>query len=336
MRHSAKTKTVKVMALVVGLMLVFATISQAASQMKFNHVFAPDSPEDISIKAFAKNVGERTNGEIQIEVYPSGQLGDIQPSFQNLSLGFIDFFMIDISLLGYIKGQEGFFIGQVPYLFNTVEDARRIYNSDVFAPIYEKLRNEKGIRVLAVRGDRSPRAINTTKGPIFNLSDCKGIKIRVLPNPISIRTFELWGFKPTPVNWSELFMALKQGLVDGQDNGLDMTVPSKFYEVTNYYAYSNHVHSLQGWYISEKSWNKLQNKYQQILLEEATKAGDILTQLRIKRERDFLNTILKAGLKVTIPNRNEFREATKDMYKEWEGKYWPEGMVEKIRSLQQE
>jgi tripartite ATP-independent transporter DctP family solute receptor len=333
MKHNSKIVVITI--IVMGLMFI-GKAADCATQLKFNHIFAPESLEDRSVKFFASNVEKKSNGSIKVDVFPASQLGDIQPSFQNLTLGVIDLFLVDISLVGYLKGHEDFFIGQVPYLFNSVEDARRIYNSEVFAPVYEKLRKEKGIRVLAVRGDRSPRVINTTKGPIFELSDCKGIKIRVLPNELSIRTFELWGFKPTPVNWAELFMALKQGLVDGQDNGLDVTVPGKFYEVANYYAYSNHVQSLFGWYVSEKTWNKIPENIQKILSEEAMNAGDMLTQLRTKQEQDDLNTILKAGLKITIPNRFAFREATKNLYKEFEGKYWPEGMVEKIRLMQKE
>ena len=320
--------------IVAGLLILFPVAGEAATTLKFAHVFAPGSLEDRCINSFAQQVEKRTNGEIKYQIFPAGQLGDIPASYQGMSIGTIDNFFVEITLLGYLKGHEEFFVGQVPYLFDTVEDARRIYNSEAYAPLFERVRKEKGIRVLAVRGDRASRSINTTKGPIFTPADCKDIKIRVMPIPVSIKNFEAWGFKPTPVAWNELFMALKQGLVEGQDNGLDVTVPNKFYEVARYYAIADQVHSLYGWYMSEKAWNKIPEKYRKIFVEEAKTAGDLETELGIQRQIDDLNTMLKAGVRVTIPNRFAFREASKDVYKEFEGKLWPAGLVEKIRAMQ--
>ncbi len=320
--------------LLFGALIFIALPGEAAMTLKFAHVFAPGSLEDKCINSFAQQVEKRTKGEIKYQIFPAGQLGDIPASYQAMSLGTIDHFFVEITLLGYLKGHEEFFVGQVPYLFDTVEDARRIYNSGLYAPMCEKVRVEKGIRVLAIRGDRAARAINTTKGPIFSPADCRDIKIRVMPIPVSIRTFEAWGFKSTPVAWGELFMALKQGLVEGQENGLDVTVPNKFHEVARYFALSDHVYSLYGWYISEKTWNKVPEKFRNVIVEEAKAAGDLETKLGLQRQTDDLNTMLKAGVKVTIPNRFAFQEAAKDVYKEFEGKLWPAGLVEKIRALQ--
>lgn len=306
----------------------------AAMILRLSHTFAPDSLEDRCAHAFSQQVEKQTNGEIKIQIFPASQIGDTLASFQGMTLGTLDFHIIDITLLGYLKGHEEFFVGWVPYLYDSVEDARRIYNSELYAPLYERVRKEKGIRVLAVRGDRAPRALNTTKGPIFSPEDCKGIKIRVTPVPVSVKTVDAWGMKATPINFNELFMALKQGTVDGQDNGLDVTVPLKFTEVAKYLAFTDHMYSIYGWYISEKTWNKVPSKYQGILDKEAKAAGDQLTKFGLQRQTDDLNSILKGGAKVTIPNRLAFREAAKDVYKEFEGKMWPQGLVEKIRAMQ--
>ena len=332
MRRTRTTSAI--ITLIFVLSIFIPTQAMAASKLKFAHIFANDSLEDKMVQKFAKQVEKRTNGEIEITDFSSGQLGDILGGWQGLQLGTIDLSFVDITLLGYLKGHEDFLIGQVPYLFNSQEDANRIYASDLFQPLYDKLIKDKGIRVLAASGERAPRSFNTTKGPIFSMEDCTGIKIRVLPNAVSIKSFEAWGFKPTPVNWNELFMALKQGIVDGQDNGLDVTVPNKFYEVAKYYAFSNHVHSVYGWYVSEKTWNKIPEKYRAVLKEEAQAAGDELTKLGRNRQLSDLDEMLKTNVKVTIPNRFQFREASKNVYKEFEGKLWPEGMVEKIRAAQ--
>src|SRR5690606_22893599 len=151
----------------------------------------------------------------------------------------------------------------------------------------------------------------------------------------AIATFEAWGFKPTPINYNELYLALRQGVVDGQDNGLDVTVPAKFHEVTKYYAYTDHVYSVYGWFVAGKSCNRIPEQIRPILVEEAQKAGDVITAKGAEREAEDLRTILKAALKVTIPNRPAFEELTKDLYKQFEGKLWPEGMVAKIKAMQE-
>jgi len=317
--------------------LMTATPQQAAAvtTLKLNHVFAPGAPADRAANIFAENVEKRTNGELKVQIYTASQLGNVLGTFQGLTLGTIDMTVIDVNMAGYIKGQEAFFVGQVPYLFKSLEDAQRIYNSDLFKPLFEKLRKEKGIRMVAVSGHKQGRCINTTKGPIFTPADCKGIKIRVMPIPVSIKAFETWGFKPTPVNWSELYMALKQGIVDGQDNGPDLTCPQKFYEVAKYFAITNHVYASFGWYISEKTWNKIPEKFHAIVQEEAELAGQVLSDYSKIQWQNCVDTMLKSGVKITYPNRFAFAEAVKDVYKDFDGTLWPKGLVENIKAMQE-
>jgi tripartite ATP-independent transporter DctP family solute receptor len=320
---------------VVALMILWAPHqSGAAMVLKLNSPFAPGAPADIAANFFARNVKESTGGDIEIQVYPASQLGNDQASYQGMTLGTIDMFLTDSGLAGSIKGNEAFFVGQVPYLFNSLEDCVRIYNSEIYAPLYERLLKVNGIRKLVVAGHKQGRCINTTEGPIFSPEDCKGIKIRVMPYPICIKVFEAWGFKPTPVDWTQLYMALKQGIVDGQDNGPDLTCPQKFYEVAKYFAITNHVYSSYAWYISEKTWKKVAEKYHDVLIREAARAGDELTSENLQQWNQCINTMAEAGVKITIPNRAAFKEAAKDVYKEFEGKIWPEGMVEKIQAMQ--
>ena len=315
---------------------VVLPLGAEAAELRFGHVFAAESLENNAVEQLARNVEERTGGEVSVAVFPAGQLGDVGATFSAMTLGTVDMTMVDISLLGYQKGHEEFFIGQVPFLFKSQEWARKVYNSDLFQPFYDRLRDEKGIRVLAVEGDRAPRSFNTKSGPIFEPDDAEGIKIRVLPNPVSIASFEAWGMRPTPINFNELYLALRQDVVEGQDNGLDVTVPMNFHEVTSYYAYSDHVYSLYGWYVSDMTWSTLSPEAQETLREEAVKAGELISRLGAERQAQDERTILEAGLKVTVPNRPAFEALSKDVYRSFEGDLWREGLVEEIRRMQAE
>lgn len=314
-------------------MLGTVSVAQSAN-LRFGHSFAEGSLENRAITQIADNVRERTNGEVNIQVFPANQLGSIGATFSALTLGTIDMTMLDVSLLGYQKGHEEFFVGQVPFLFKSQAHARRAYNSQLFDEMYKRLREQKGIRVLSVAGDRAPRALNTTVGPIFSPEDAKGITMRVLSNPVSIKSFDAWGMRPTPLNFGELYLAMRQGVVEGQDNGLDVTVPNNFHEITSYYAYLNHVRSLYGWYISEKTWQRLSETARAIVVEEAEKAGEMISLLGQDRMERDLKTILDAGLKVTIPDRSAFEALSKDIYKEFEGTLWREGLVAEILAMQ--
>lgn len=306
-----------------------------AADLRFGHSFAAESLENRAIVQMAENVSERTGGEVEIQVFPAGQLGSIGATFSGMGLGTIDMTLLDVSLLGYQQGHEEFFVGQVPFLFKSQEAVSKVFNSDLFADMYDRIREEKGIRVMAVAGDRAPRSLNTTKGPIFSPEDAAGIKMRVLPNPVSIASFEAWGVDPTPLAFNELYLSMRQGVVEGQDNGLDVSVPNNFQEVTSHYAMLDHVRGIYGWYIADMTWERLSEEHREIVAEEAQNAGDMVSELGAQRMEDDLATILDAGLKVTIPNRAAFEELSKDIYKEFDGTLWRAGLVDEILAMQE-
>lgn len=311
------------------------TIAAQAADLRFGHSFAAGSLEDRAVAQMAGNVSERTGGEVNIQVFPAGQLGSIGATFSGMGLGTIDMTLLDVSLLGYQQGHEEFFVGQVPFLFKSQEAVGKVFNSELFAGMYDRIREEKGIRVMAVAGDRAPRSLNTTKGPIFSPEDAAGIKMRVLPNPVSIASFEAWGVDPTPLAFNELYLSMRQGVVEGQDNGLDVTVPNNFQEVTSHYAMLDHVRGIYGWYIADMTWERLSEDQRAIVAEEAQNAGNMISELGAQRMEDDLNTILEAGLKVTIPNRAAFEELSRDIYKEFDGTLWRAGLVDEILAMQE-
>jgi TRAP-type C4-dicarboxylate transport system substrate-binding protein len=134
--------------------LAFPHAGFGAMVFKLNSPFAPGAPADRAANLYAKNVKDRTNGDITIQIYPAFQLGNVYATYQGLTLGTIDMTVIDSGLAGYIKGHEAFFVGQVPYLFNSLEECQRIYNSEIYAPLYDHLLKDKGIRKLVVAGHK--------------------------------------------------------------------------------------------------------------------------------------------------------------------------------------
>ena len=259
----------------------------------------------------------------------------MQQLLAGMQLGTIEAAYFGLGVAVFLKGAEKLKVIYTPYLFDSKEDAARILNSEVFFPIYDEIAAKTGVRIFGAYGDRSPRAIQTTKGPIVEPEDLQGLRMRVPGMDIFERTFETLGVQVTPLGMTEIYTALSRGIVDGQDNGFDLAVPLKFHEVAKYWSATDHAYEVTGWYISESVWQSLSPEDQAILRDVARDAGAVATEGVNRLDAEAIETLEAAGVTYTVPDRDAFRAALADVYKEFEGKDWPEGFVEKIRALQQ-
>jgi tripartite ATP-independent transporter DctP family solute receptor len=308
--------------------------AQETKQLRMGTFSASNSPWVDAMREFSRIVKDKTEGRVNVSVYADGQLGDMQQLLTGMQLGTIDMAYFDVTVAAFLKGGEPLMISIVPYLFNSKEDAARILNSDVFHAIYEDVARKTGVRIFAVYGDRSPRAIQTTKGPIMKPDDLKGTRLRVPGMDIYRRTFETLGVKVTPLGMVDIYNALSRGIVDGQDNGVDLSIPLKFHEVAKHWSATDHVYGVTGWFIAERLWKSLTDKDRAIMTDAAKEAGLVATNGTAKLEAEAQEILKKAGVTYVVPDRAAFREALSKLYLEFEGKIWPAGMVAKIRAMQ--
>jgi tripartite ATP-independent transporter DctP family solute receptor len=322
------------MAAVLGLAAAGPVQAQEARTLRMGTISAANSPWADAMREFARIVEERSGGRLDVEIYTDGQLGDMQQLLAGMQLGTIEMAYFGLGVATFLKGAEKLKVIYTPYLFDSKEDAARILNSDEFHQIYEEIAQATGIRILGAYGDRSPRAIQTTKGPITKPEDVKGLRLRVPGIDIFERTFETLGAQVTPLGMTEIYTALSRGIVDGQDNGFDLSLPLKFHEVAKYWSATDHAYEVTGWYVSESVWQSLSDEDRAILSRAAEEAGAVATEGVDRLDASAIETLKAAGVTYTIPDRDAFREALADVYKEFEGKVWPDGLVEKIRAMQ--
>lgn len=308
--------------------------SGATRQLKFNTFSVTGSPWHKAMLKFADIVKSQTKGEIEILVYADAQLGDMTQSLTGMRTGSLDMAYFDCGVASFQKEYQGMQIAWCPYLFKSKKDATRILNSPMIFDYIDSATKKSGIRIFAIAGDRSPRAVNTIKGPIMKPDDLKGMKLRMAGIPIFLETAKAWGAKPTPMGMSEIYMALKQGVVDGQDNGFDLSLPPKFHEVAKYWSATDHVYSVTGWYIAEKVWTSLTEDQRKIFYNAAMDAGKVATDEVEKLDQGGVEILKKAGCTYVVPDRKAFANAVADLHKQFEGKIWPDGWVEKIRAMQ--
>jgi tripartite ATP-independent transporter DctP family solute receptor len=310
------------------------SVFAAPRQLKFNTFSVSGSPWHNAMLKFAELIKKQTNGDIEILVYADAQLGDMSGTLTGLRTGSIDMAYFDVGVSSFLKEYAAMQIVWCPYLFKSKADATRILNSPMFRDYIDVQAPKAGIRIFTIAGDRSPRAFQTVKGPIMKPEDLKDMKLRMIPVDISLETAKAVGAKPTGMGMSEIYMALKQGVVDGQDNGFDLSIPPKFHEAAKYWSATDHVYSVTGWYIAEKVWTSFTDAQKKIFADCAMEAGKVATDEVEKLDQDAIEILKKSGCTYVVPDREAFRKAMAGVPKLFEGKVWPEGWFEKIQGMQ--
>ncbi|MEO8004243.1 MAG: TRAP transporter substrate-binding protein [Betaproteobacteria bacterium] len=315
--------------------LTFACISQAADlNLRFGTPFVTGSNLHKAMEKFAEVVGTESAGKIRVQVYADSQIGDIQQLIAGMQLGTVDMAYLGVGNSGQLKDCGALNIAYLPYLFKNKEQAKQVMNGPILQEFYESCAKSSGVRIFAVAGARSPRAIVTTKGPIKKPEDLKGLRLRIPPIPIFRDTFESVGVKVVPLGLNEVYMALSRGQVDGQDNGFDLTLTFRFQEVSKYWTATDHVYDVAAWYISERRWKSLSKEQQDLFRKAAQAGGKVATDLGEQFDRAGMEELKKQGVTYTVPDKAAFEAAWKDVYKNYEGKVWPEGLVQRIKAAQ--
>jgi tripartite ATP-independent transporter DctP family solute receptor len=315
--------------------LAIASTSQAADlTLRFGTPFVTNSNLHKAMEEFAKVVDKESGGKIRVQVYADSQIGDIQQLIAGMQLGTVDMAYLGVGNSGQLKGCGPLNVAYLPYLFKNKEKATQVLNGPIMQEFYESCAASSGVRVFAVAGARSPRAIVTTKGPIKKPEDLKGMRLRIPPIPIFRETFESLGVKVVPLGLNEVYMALSRGQVDGQDNGFDLTLTFRFHEVSKFWTATDHVYDVAAWYVSERRWKSMTKEQQELFKKAAQIGGKVATDLGEQFDRAGMEELKKQGVTYTVPDKAAFEAAWKDVYKSYEGTVWPAGLVERLKAAQ--
>lgn len=326
---------VRLSALLVLLFSVTACVTHAAElTLRFGTPFVTNSNLHKGMEKFAEVVDKESGGKIRVQVYADSQIGDIQQLIAGMQLGTVDMAYLGVGNSGQLKDCGALNVAYLPYLFKNKEKATQILNGPIMQEFYDSCAKSSGVRIFAVAGARSPRAIVTTKGPIRKPEDLKGMRLRIPPIPIFRETFESLGVKVVPLGLNEVYMALSRGQVDGQDNGFDLTVTFRFHEVSKFWSATDHVYDVAAWYVSERRWKSMTKEQQELFKRAAQAGGKVATDLGEQFDRQGMEELNKQGVTYVVPDKAAFEVAWKDVYKSYEGKVWPEGLVARLKAAQ--
>jgi len=329
------TKRILIVALATTFALSFTQQALAQKKIRIATISASNSPWHKAMNRFAETAAKESNNGLAVSVFTDGQLGDINQMYSSMQLGTLEMGYFGLGAVVLLKGAEAMNIAYVPYLFKNREAAVKVLNGPEFTKIYDDIANKTGVRIVAAFGLRSPRALQTTKGPISKPEDVKGLRLRVPNIELLKATFEKLGAQVTPMGMLEIYTALSRGTVDGQDNGFDLSMPLKFNEVARYWSATDHAFELTGWFMSERTWKSLTDSEKKAIVKAAEAGGEVATSETLKLDEASIETIRKGGGFYTVPDVAAFRSQLKDVHVPYDGKLWPAGMVDRIRKMQE-
>lgn len=254
---------------------------------------------------FADLVKEKSNGTMEIEIFPSGALGTERENLEALQSGVLDMAVIAVEFYpSYVK-EAGVFV--LPYIYKDYEHQTNVLKGEAGNKLKEIILDQTGVRVLSYY-QQAFRQIFTTGTPINNVDDIKGLKIRVPESPTYVSTFNMLGAAPTPVAWGETYTALETGVVQGLENTPESIYSSSMHEVTKYMNIADHISGPTTFSISNKIHEKLTKEQQAILAEAAEEAADYGLQLTIKNDTEFREKLAKE-LEVVHTDKESMKNA---------------------------
>jgi tripartite ATP-independent transporter DctP family solute receptor len=269
-----------------------------------------EHPQGMGAKKFADLVEQKSGGKIKVRVFPSGQLGGDLQNVSALQGGTLDLMVLNAGLLvGVVKD---FAVVDLPFLFNTPEEADAVVDGAVGKKLFDTL-PEKGLVGLGYF-ELGFRNVTNSKHPIAKVEDFAGIKLRVLQSPLFIELFNTLGANTVAMPFPEVYTALEQKVIDGQENPFTVIYDSKFQEVQKYVSVTRHIYNAQSVLIGKKTWDKLSAEEQKIIQEALDEAKVYQRQVSRQKAGEALEGLKKAGMQVTEVTPAEMdriREKTK-------------------------
>lgn len=294
-----------------------ATSSWAQQVLRLSHNAAPGNPKSEASLKFAQLVAEKTNGRIKIEVGGNAQFGDDVESLTNMRLGTLAFSTNSQGTTSGVVPQ--FSVIGLPFLFRDLNHAYKVVDGPVGDKLNE-LAKAKGLVVLAL-WDNGIRHTSNNKRPIVKPEDLAGIKVRTPPDPITLDIFKALGANPGPLAFSELYIALQQGVFDGQENPLMNIYSSKLHEVQKYISLTGHKYETTPLLASKMIFETLSKADQQAIKDAAVEAGKLNRQMSLAADADLRKKLADAGVKINEVNQAEFAAKTKPVYDKWSQQY---------------
>ena len=317
----------------VGVALVLAgtgPAAQAETVLRLGSESATGAIPFRALEKLAEYVKQKTKGEYTIRIFPAGQLGPVRETMQQLKMTTLDLSCATNNTPTVMTEGKNFNATAAPFVFRNNEEYRKFLDSPLAREMDAAL-EKGGVKVVAYVGDRAPRALTTTNKPVRVPADMKGMKVRVPPMKSLLAFFHECGANPTPLPFTELFMALQTGVVDAQDNGLDIVEPNGFYDVQKYYMKLGHALGVYMLYASKAKWDVWPASLRQALVEGSKVAADFNNNALAEYEKVAFTKLRERGMTVLDVDAKAFEACGKPVWTKFDGELWDKGFMDRVQ-----
>jgi tripartite ATP-independent transporter DctP family solute receptor len=302
-----------------ALALAAGTLGQptdAAAQrtLRLSHHLAPDHLVDVASHRFAEIVAQETNGEITIEVFPSGQIAGLRQGAEAVQFGTVDLVWTDFGTLANWRPEYGFV--SLPFLFRDDDHFDAVFGGEVGEALREDVSGNLNIVALGY-GNAGFRVIATRDRAVRVPSDLQGVRIRVPEVPIYVSAFRAVGANPTPMAWGEVYTALQTGVIDAVENPAEGLAVGAMQEVTNYLSRTYHIMTDVNMFINKDVLNSLTPEQQEIIRKAGKTAVDEFNAKTREAAAGYWSKLAEKLEAVEDPDRQAFQEAMRPVWEEF-------------------
>lgn len=282
--------------------------------MQIGHAQATTSARHQSLLLFEKMVEEKTGGGVQVEIFPAGQLGNETEMTEAVSMG----------TLQAVRGGELEYLPQItmlslPMLCDDLEEVRTLCYSDFVKDMLSDVESQHNMKVLAVGDDSGFRQITNNTRPITSPADMEGLKMRTVLEVIDL-SMKAFGASTVSIPFTDLYMALKTGVADGQENPVALIDSQKFYEVQKYCSIVDYMFCAEVMYVNLDWWNSLPADYQSVLTECSREMMDENSRITDEENENYIEHIKNSGCEVIVltpEQRESFRAPAEEVWKQY-------------------
>lgn len=293
---------------------VFAGTALAQTKLTIGYNSAPGNPRDTAARLFADRVAALSDGKLQIQVAGNAQLGDDPAMLTGMRTGTIDISPNSQGAVSAVVPEVNAF--GMPFLFDSLEHAWRTVDDPGIHAYLEQKFDAKGLVLLGFM-DQGIRHVSNNKRPVTQLADLRGLKIRTPPDPVTVDIMRELGADPQQLKFSELYVALQQGVVDGQENPLMNVDSSKLYEVQKYISLTGHKWETIPFLVSKKTWGRLNDTQRGQIREAAREAIDAQRQMVKQSDIELLEGLKGKGVAINALDVAPLREAAAPVVQRW-------------------
>ncbi|MDR1933536.1 MAG: sialic acid TRAP transporter substrate-binding protein SiaP [Spirochaetales bacterium] len=297
--------------------------------LKLAHIYAPTHAFSIGMKNIAAAAKEKSGGKLIINEFPAAQLGSETDIANGGVNGSIEMILVGCGEIG--KRYTPLLIMDGPFLFSGYEHARKVLDGPIGQELWDGCLKATGLRHLRANyyGSRNV----TTKKAINSPDDLRGMKIRAPEQPMNVAIVRAMGAQPTPMALSEVYLALQQNVVDGQENPIPTIHSQKFYEVQTHISLTKHMTQFPTLFIRDALYQDFTPELKKALDDAVKEVGPSIDKAVLDDEENLLSDMKSKGMTVIQPNIDAFVKATAGVYKEFEKNWGPDlyGKIQAIR-----